>query len=416
MTFSLANWLDYFENCQQQDLQIGLARVRAVARKLGLLQFAATVITVAGTNGKGSTVGALESIYHTAGYRVATYTSPHLLAFNERIRMNLSPITDEQLCAAFLAIEQGRGDIPLTYFEVATLAALWTFKSRVLDVIIFEVGIGGRLDATNIVDPDLSIITTIDLDHQDYLGDTKEAIGYEKAGILRTNKPFIYADNNPPDSIMAAARALNTPLFCLGNQYNFTITDESLQFSYHGEMIAVYLPRINPQAAAAAIMASLCLKTSLNVSTTQLQAAMQSLAMLGRQQVVEDVVTTVFDVAHNPQAVSSLANFIERYPRKGLVRAVFSGLKDKDLCGLIRPMQAFVDCWYPAVLTSQRAAPETLLLAAFHSENQSVPVCFQNPALAYDAARKQANPGDLIVVYGSFLTVSAVMTTMTCYN
>ena len=222
--FSLAAWLDYLEHRHSEEIQLGLTRVKTVARQLDLLTFDATIIIVAGTNGKGSTVAALETIYRAAGYAVGSYTSPHLIHFNERIRVNLEPITDKTLCAAFTAIEEACESIHLTYFEMATLAALWYFKSFVLDVIILEVGLGGRLDATNIIDADLAIITTIDFDHQAYLGHTKEAIGYEKAGVLRPNQPFIYADKNPPESLITYAKSLNAQQI----MYSFKVLDNQL--------------------------------------------------------------------------------------------------------------------------------------------------------------------------------------------
>ncbi len=410
LNFSLGDWLYHLENSHRQEIQLGLTRVNAVASNLDLLHWDTQIITVAGTNGKGSTVATLEAIYATAGYNVGSYTSPHLMVFNERIRVNQQPITDEMLCAAFVAIEEGRAGIPLTYFEVATLAALWYYKQCVLDVIILEVGIGGRLDATNIIDADLAIITTVDLDHEDYLGHTIEAIGYEKAGILRANKPFIYADNHPPASVVKQARLLNTEMYCLGTNYFFSTTKDSLQLTLPtGESILLPLPKINLKAAAAASIASTCLQSILPVTLIQLVTAMRAVRIDGRQQVVNHAITTVFDVSHNPQAVSLLADFIRGYQPKDKVHAVFSGLKDKDLCGLIKPMLSCVDFWYPAVLSGKRAASESLLLAAFRAENCFMSTCFDDPMIAYHAVMQRAKQGDLIVVYGSFLTVSAIM-------
>ena len=407
---SLNEWLYLLENRHQQEIQLGLTRVKAVAERLSLCKPDCVVITVAGTNGKGSTVAALNAIYSAAGYRVGTYTSPHLLVFNERICVNHQPISDEALCAAFAILEQARGDIHLTYFEMTTLAALYYFKQSVLDVVILEVGMGGRLDATNIIDADLAIITTIDLDHQEQLGETIEAIGFEKAGILRANQPFIYADSTPPNSITEHARALTTQMQCLGVDYSFKTTLNKLQvLRKNGETTHLPLPNINKKAAASAVVASDILLDKLCVNNALLALAMQSVVLHGRQQVVRGVVTTVFDVAHNPQSVSLLAEFIKGYQPRGKVHAVFSGLKDKDLCGLISPMYSFVDFWYLATLTGKRAASEAMLLAAFHAETGSIAPCFSHPVMAYRAAMQQADPGDLIVIYGSFLMVSAVM-------
>ena len=405
---TLAEWLELLENRHDEEIQLGLSRIQVVAKRLDLLHFDAKLITVAGTNGKGSTIATLEAIYVAAGYQVASYTSPHLLVFNERIRVNQIPITDKKLSDAFVVIEEGRGDIHLTYFEMVTLAAFWVFKQLKLDVILLEVGLGGRLDATNIIDSDLAIITTIDFDHQAYLGHTKEAIGYEKAGILRENKPYIYADDAPPESVIEKGILLNAPRIC----YSFKTNSDSLQIrSSSGEVIEVSKPCINFKAATAAIMASAYLNSSLPVTNAEWNEAMQNVHISGRQQVVKGPITTIFDVAHNPQAVSLLADFIRSYQPKGKVHAVFAGLKDKDLCGLIRPMHFYVDFWYPTALSGKRAASGSMLLAAMKAENCSVSTCFNTPKAAYQAARQSANSDDLIVVYGSFLTVSAVMST-----
>ena len=466
---SLEAWLNLLENRHQQEIQLGLTRVKSVAERLSLCQPNAVVITVAGTNGKGSTVAALEAIYHAAGFRVGSYTSPHLLAFNERIRVNHQPISDESLCEAFALLERARGDIHLTYFEMTTLAALYYFKQCSLDVVILEVGMGGRLDATNIIDADLAIITTVDLDHQEHLGDTIEAIGFEKAGILRANQLFIYADTQPPASIVEQAAALNTQMKCLGVDYSFKIIQANVAHDVlqiadqSGDLIgcvdnssseglrpatcsrdpeillntqhdctetdrsgsreqvagrrdlncqhALELPRpsINLKAAASAVIASGLLLDKLPVNSSQLRLSMQEVALPGRQQVEVGLVTTVFDVAHNPQAVSLLADFINERPRTGKVHAVFSALKDKDLCGLIRPMRSYVDFWYLAGLTGKRAASESILQAAFLEEIGSAVPYFSDPVIAWRRAIERAMPGDLIVIYGSFLLVSAVM-------
>jgi len=409
-SLSIDEWLNLLENRHQQEIPRGLERVRTVADRLSLCKQDCVVITVAGTNGKGSTVASLEAIYLAAGFRVGCYTSPHLLAFNERICIDHRPISDESLCEAFQLLEAVRGDTPLTYFETTTLAALHYFKKCSLDVVILEVGIGGRLDATNIVDADLAIITTVDLDHQDRLGDTIDAIGLEKAGILRPNQLFIYADHHVPSSIINRANALNTRMTCLGVDYSFEVVADELRISYRtGETLHLPCPGINLNAAVAAVVASELLLDRLCVNDAQYALAMRAVALSGRQHVVRGVVTTVFDVAHNPQAVLLLAKFISEYQHRGKVHAVFSGLKDKDLCGLIRPMQSCVDFWYLATLSGIRAASEPMLLAAFHAESGCVAPCFSNPVMAYRAAMQQANPGDLIVIYGSFLMVGAVM-------
>lgn len=437
---SLEQWLNILENRHAQEIQLGLERVKRVAEQLAVLHTESLVITVAGTNGKGSTVAALEAIYLAGGYRVATYTSPHLLIFNERIRVNGQSIRDDELCSAFSWIETLRGDTPLTYFETTTLAALHYFKQCSPDVIILEVGMGGRLDATNIVDADLAIITTIDLDHQAYLGDTIDAIGYEKAGILRANQRFIYADENPPQSIIDKAFELNIDMHYLNRDYSFIATSEYLEITslnrncprvilssardpssqaprddaravtVNQDIIKLPRPTINLKAATAAIIASGMMLDKMSLNSAQLGLAMQKVSIQGRQQIVYEDIITVFDVAHNPQAVELLAEFIGSSNPRGKVHAVFSGLKDKDLCGLIKPMIKHVDHWYLAELVSKRAADKTRLVTDFSTVTALQAPCFDNPELAYQAAVKNALPEDWIVVYGSFLTVSAIMT------
>ncbi len=407
---SLNEWLDLLENRHQQEIQLGLTRIKTVADRMALCDKNSIVITVAGTNGKGSTVAALEAIYLAAGYQVGVYTSPHLLRFNERICINRQPIKDEALCAAFALIEEVRADIHLTYFEMTTLAALYYFRQHALDVVILEVGMGGRLDATNIIDADLAVITTVDLDHQEQLGETVEAIGYEKAGILKPGQQLVYADDYPPASVIARARELNVQMYCLGQDYSYKNTvDELIISGLDGESTRLPCPRINLKAASAAVVASGLLLDKLYVNDSQCSLAMQAVKINGRQQVVQGEVTMVFDVAHNHQAVSLLAEFISGFKPRGKIHAVFSGLKDKDLCGLIRPMRSCVDFWYLATLTGKRAADESRLLADFMTEYGSAAPCYSDPVMASRAAMQHASPGDLIVIYGSFLTVSAVM-------
>ena len=409
--FTLDQWLCFLENRYANDIRLGLTRIKTVANRLDLLNVNAPVITVAGTNGKGSTISALEAIYCAAGYRVGTYTSPHLLTFNERIRVNQHPVSDATLCAAFNTLEQVRGVTPLTYFEMVTLAALMYFKQSALDIILLEVGMGGRLDATNIIDADVAIITTIDFDHQVYLGDTLDAIGYEKAGIMRANKPCIYADEKPPKRVIEYAASLNVSLQCLGTDYSFFMTDNELHIKRKdGTIVRLPLPRINHKAAVAAVMASDVLHAVRPVTQAHLEDAMRQVFIAGRQHVVKNnAVISLFDVGHNPQAVALLADCVKHYSITGRVHAVFSGLKDKDLCGLIRAMHSCVTDWYPARLTGKRSASESELSAAFLTETGTRPVCFSDPVVAYRTAMQRAKPGDLIVVYGSFLTVSAVM-------
>ena len=402
------------ENRYVQEIQLGLTRILQVAQKLNVQNPGCKVITIAGTNGKGSTVSALEEIYLTAGYKAGAYTSPHLIHFNERIRVNKSAIADEELCQAFSLIEEAREQIHLTYFEMTTLAALVYFKQQHLDVIILEAGLGGRLDATNIVDADLSIITTIDFDHQEYLGDTLEAIGFEKAGIIRQGKPFIYADNNPPASIIEAATNLNALCYLYDIDFSFVSQREVWNFNYLNERLEeLPKPAIQLKSAAAAIMAARVLQESLPVTTEHLHSAMKNIFIPGRLQFYQDIDTEsvgiLFDVAHNAQSAKLLAETIKAKNIKGRVHVVFSALKDKDISGLISPLKDCVDHWYPAQLDNKRACSTNLLLSLFEKAEICVEICYTTPLIAFQTALNQATAGDLIVVYGSFFTVGHVM-------
>ncbi|HRD70094.1 MAG TPA: bifunctional tetrahydrofolate synthase/dihydrofolate synthase [Legionella sp.] len=413
--WDLNQWLYYLEHRPVQEIQLGLTRIKAVAQKLNLLNPSYPVITVAGTNGKGSTVAALEQIYCSAGYNVGVYTSPHLIQFNDRIKINLNSISDNQLCQAFRLIDEARDEIVLTYFEITTLAALWYFQQQPLDVVILEVGLGGRLDATNLIDAELAVITTIDYDHQDYLGTTLEKIGEEKAGILRQGKPLIYADLNPPSTILNKAQQLNCPTYLFGSHYNLLSEGSDWEF-YFQKLHIPHLPRphIQLKSAAAAILASLLLSYRLPVNVGHIYPAMRDVFIPGRLQLIPGNIDLLFDVSHNPQSARLLAEHIKSLNIKGKIHAVFSALKDKDISGLIFPLKHCVDRWYPAQLDNKRAASADLLSSLFVKAEICVEICYTSPLLAFEEALKSADTGDLVVVFGSFHTVGEVMTTQ--YN
>ncbi|MBA4696781.1 MAG: bifunctional tetrahydrofolate synthase/dihydrofolate synthase [Legionella sp.] len=420
-SLSLAEWLQTLEKRHTQEIQLGLDRIKEVAARLDLLKPRARVISVGGTNGKGSTVAALEAIYTTAGYQVACYTSPHLLAFNERIRVNKSPITDQALIEAFQVIENARQNIHLTYFEMATLAALWYFEHRSLDLILLEVGLGGRLDATNIIDSDLAIITTIDLDHQAFLGNTREAIGQEKAGILRPGRSFVYADHAPPQTILDAAAKLNCTDYWFDRDYAYEEQGDSLRFvSYAAKSmttlpmvspsatpIVIRSPRLHKKAIAAAIQTTFALADILPVKPQHIQESLEKVQLSGRLEWIDGQITTLLDVSHNPQAATYLSEYLKKQDWQGKIYAVFSALADKDIAGLIEPLLALVDTWYPACLTGNRAASKEQLSAAFKTYG-IINFCFENPRAAYECAYRHATQGDLILVYGSFYTIASV--------
>lgn len=411
-TFSLTEWLTYIETRHHKPIQLGLPRIKAFAEALDVLTWDDTVvITVAGTNGKGSTVAALKAIYSAAGFCVAAYTSPHVLVFNERIQINQTFITNAALCEAFLNIHALDGSEALTYFEMTTLAALLYFKQQQPDVLLLEVGLGGRLDATNIIDSDLAIVTTVDLDHQAWLGDTTEAIGYEKAGVFRSNTCAIYADNNPPSTLVSYAAVLNTRLLKLKNDYDFMHTPDKFIFiDKHRPALELPALSIHPNAFAAAIMASLTLQDRLFIDDEHYAIAAKTTSVVGRQQWLKTKVPTLVDVAHNVQSVTLLSNYFRSYPISGKIHAVFSGLKGRDLSSLIKPMHNLVHSWYLTLLDDRRAADAALLQHAYsYATDRVPPSVFDDPWRAYQAAVHAAKEGDVIVVYGSFVLVGAIM-------
>lgn len=410
MAKTVQDWLTDFESRYTQEINLGLERVQELAQTLGLNSFTVPVITVAGTNGKGTTVGVLESIYTKAGFRVGAYTSPHLLSFNERIKINQKPVSDEQLANAFLYIDTVRKAIPLTYFEIATLAALWIFKQNPLDLIILEVGLGGRLDATNCVDSDLAVITTIDWDHQEYLGHSLNDIAYEKAGIMRFQKPCIYADFNPEPAIVAEAKRHDLPLLCLGVDYQYAVLEDKLVLDFKGQKIALPKTRLHNKAVIAAVVAAFCLKPKLPLSINDVLSGIQAAHIPGRvESWLDDGVHTVVDVAHNPQAAAYLASYIRQNFTFKKLHIVFSALADKDIAGMIKPLYPLAHFWYAASLEGKRALPAAKLLQYLQDHEIAVDLCYNSPVLAYEQACACASPGDLIVVYGSFLTAAKVL-------
>ncbi len=413
---SVVHWLQYFETRHKEPIRLGLEHVRAVAERLELLPMSARVITVAGTNGKGSAVASLATIYTAAGFQVGTYTSPHLLRFNERIQLNQTPITDKDLVDALQVINACPGSDVLTYFEVATLASLWYFKHTSPDVILLEVGMGGRLDATNIVDSDLAVITTIALDHEAWLGDTREAIAVEKAGIFRNEKPVVVADTNPPNTLIEEAQKRHCKLFISGTAYTFESCEDVFLWKADDVVLRLPLPDINPHAFAAASMVTHVLRHVLPINEQAYMHAARHVHIMGRQQWVSTSHAPVFlDVAHNPQAAMLLAEKFQALKIEGRVHAIFSALDDKNLDGIMKPMRALVDVWYLTCLDDTRGTDALRLKATYERVmQQPAATVFQAPKQAYLAAINEVKPGDVLLVYGSFLLVSAVM--LSCLN
>ena len=416
---TLAEWLAYLETLHPQSIAMGLDRVRAVYQRLGVA-LDVPVIVVAGTNGKGSTCAFLDAMLRAAGYRVGLYTSPHLARYNERVRIDGQPATDATLMSAFAAVERARVDAtpptPLTYFEFGTLAALMLFAQQPLDALVLEVGLGGRLDAVNLVDADVAVITTVDLDHQDFLGDTREAIGAEKAGILRAGRPAVVGERDPPASVLAAGERLGAPLLRLGEGFDYV--DQGTQWRYRGpggERYGLPMPALRGRyqlANASTAMAALgLLAQRLPVDAGAVRTGLTSVALRGRFQVIPGRPTIVLDVAHNPQAARMLAATLGDMGFHPRTLAVFGMLADKDIATVVDAVRARIDRWFVAPLPGPRGATAGVLAAHLRARgvaDESIVEC-TSVADALAKARSEAVDADRIVAFGSFLTVAAAL-------
>ena len=413
---SLDQWLSHLETAHPVGIDMGLARITRVKESLGL-KFACPVITVGGTNGKGSTCAFLESILLAAGYKVACHTSPHLLRFNERARLNGADVSDADLLKAFERVEQARcrlSDPPtLTYFEFTTLAIMDIFANASVDAVILEVGMGGRLDAVNIVDADCAIVTSIDLDHMAYLGNTREAIAFEKAGIFRTKAIAICADPMPPTSLINHANTIGADLWLMGKDYSFTGDQQQWGWTGRGKRFSGLgypaLRGANQLLNASAVIAALiALHDRLPVSAQDIRNGLAQVELPGRFQVLPGRPTVVLDVAHNPHAAATLAESIEAMAYHPYTYAVFGAMADKDIDGVLKPLLNTVDYWYCTDLPTSRAASASDLAKRLRAFNKEALV-FMDPGAAYQAALDKAGEGDRILVFGSFYTVSGVM-------
>ena len=413
---NLSQWLDYQQSIHPKSIELGLERVREVATRLGLGKPAKRVITVAGTNGKGSTVAFVEAIARAAGHRVGAYTSPHLLAYNERVRIDGVPVGDAALVAAFEAVEAVRGDTPLTYFEFGTLAALWLFSRQPLDLVILEVGLGGRLDAVNLVDADVAVVTAIALDHVEYLGPDRESIAREKAGILRTGKPVVVGELDPPDALLREAERLGAPVLRAGRSHRWETHADGWTFHDGRGALRLPLPGLRAPAqfanASAAIAAVRAVLPPLKVDDEHIAAGVGAAALPGRMQVSPGPGEIVLDVAHNPQAAQQLANWLQANRTRGATQAVFAALADKDVANEVAVLMGQVDIWHLAGLSDMggRGQPvEALWQKVGALLSRSLTTRHASVAQALAAARKMAQPGDRIVVFGSFHTVAEAL-------
>jgi dihydrofolate synthase / folylpolyglutamate synthase len=406
---TLTDWLAWQETLHPNAIDMGLERVAAVARSMGLDRPAPVVITVAGTNGKGSCVALLESILGAAGYRVGVYSSPHLVRYNERVRVCGRDAGDAALCAAFERIDQARGATSLTYFEFGTLAALDIFAQADLDVAVLEVGLGGRLDAVNIVAADAALITSVGIDHVEYLGPDRESIGREKAGILRPATPAVYGEADPPRSVLAQADHLAAPLHCLARDYRYRAADDSWDWrsnanSYTGLPLPNLPGAFQLQNAAAVLMVLELLAPRLPVAIEALHAGLRAVRLPGRFQVLPGQVEWILDVAHNPHAARALAEALRQRPCAGRTHLVLAMLADKDAAGVCAALRPAVAVWYCAGLVGPRGqSGAQLATRAGIAESEASVHDDVVSACAHAAAT--AKPGDRIVVCGSFHTV-----------
>ncbi len=412
---SLADWLAWQESLHPTEIELGLERSRAVAERLGVLAPAATVLTVAGTNGKGSTVAMLDTTYRLAGYRVGTYTSPHLLRYNERIKVAGVPVDDDLICDAFARVDAARGDTPLTFFEFGTLAALVIFAAAKLDIMILEVGMGGRLDAVNIVDPSVAIIATLDIDHVEWLGNTREAIAREKAGIMRAHTPAVCSDPEVPLSLHECAHAVGAELSVLGVGFHFTEEAHTWHW-WSGETLLEALPRpallgaYQLRNAAGVLKVIDLLQARHPLSFEQIAAGLSGVSLRGRFQRIAGAYEVILDVAHNAQAVSAFVANLASLPPVPRTHVVLGMLKTKDRLSVMRTLEPVVDSWHLASVAAARGASAAELYATWSGlTRRSAAATYDSISAAWRAVTEQAKPGERILVVGSFVTVGEVL-------
>lgn len=403
------------EQLHPREIELGLARVRAVAQKLALAQAPFPVCTVGGTNGKGSTVAMLSAMLLAAGYRVGSYSSPHLITYNERVALNGEPVSGEQLCAAFARVEAARAEVELTYFEFGTLAAMVLFADAKVDIAVLEVGLGGRLDAVNLWDAEVAVVTSIGLDHTDWLGPDREHIGREKAGIFRAGKPAICGDPAPPASLAETAAAVGAPFYRIDTDFQITRAPEGWSWHWREQRRgALPYPAMRGDYqlhnAACALMALACLAPRFTVPQAAVRTGLVTTALAGRFQTLPGEPRVVLDVAHNAEAAAALAATLSVQPNAGRTLAVVGMLQDKPIDAVLKTLAPSVHAWYVADLPTPRAASRQILAAAVQRIDAAATVhSFADVASAYAAARADADTADRIVVFGSFFTVSAIL-------
>ena len=418
---SLSDWLAHISAQHPSTIALGLDRVREVAGRMELPSVALAkagaqpcTITVGGTNGKGSTCALLEAILLEAGYRVGTYTSPHILRYNERVRIQGVEAEDAALVQAFERVEAARGRTPLTYFEFGTLAALAMFRDAKLEAMVLEVGLGGRLDAVNIVDADCAIVVTVDLDHQAFLGDDRESIGFEKAGIFRAGRPAIFGDTDPPARLAGHARAIGAELQVLGRDFRIEASERQWDFiGRRSTRRALPIPALRGRwqlkNAAAALAALDEVAQRLPLSVGEVKRGLATVRLAGRLQSLPGRPAIVLDVAHNPHAARSLAEALGEMGFFESTFAVFAMLADKDIGGVVDAVRHRIDRWYVSAAQADRAASAEAVARVLAGRGIEAVRTFATVDAALQAARRDAGSNDRIVVFGSFHTVAEAL-------
>ncbi len=411
----LAGWLAFISSQHTSEIELGLDRLRQVTKRLELEGFSCPVITVAGTNGKGSSITALEKFYTSSGYRTGCYTSPHLTVFNERIRVAEAYATDDEICAAFSRIDASRGDIPLTYFEFATLAAFIIFTESELDVVLLEVGLGGRLDATNLIPADLALITSIGIDHTDWLGKDRESIAVEKAGIIHSGKITVIADPDPPKNLLDIANQKAKKVYVLNHNYSYDIQPSDWCWkSTKKTLPGLPLPGLKgvPQFnnLAGVLMCLSVLKGRLPVADEIIYRILPDIHLMGRFQVLKGKPVIILDVSHNPDSTALLAENLRQQTVTGKTHAIVAMLKDKDVIESLANVFSCIDSWYFAGLAVNRGEKPEALKAALQEINPSSSCqLFTDVNDAWEHVHNTARENDRIVVFGSFHTVGAII-------
>ena len=414
-TAPLGEWLAWLEAGRGEHIDLGLERCAEVAKRLALARPAPVVVTVAGTNGKGSSVALLASIWRSAGYRVGAYTSPHLLRYNERIRIDGTAVDDARISLAFARVEAARDTVALTYFEFGTLAALSMFAETALDIVILEVGLGGRLDAVNIVDADVALIAAIGLDHEDWLGDSREQIATEKAGIMRAGRVAVCSDHDLPYTVLEHARLCGALPAVLGVDYSFE--DEGQDWTWwSGQQVLEHLPypalsgAHQLRNAAGVLKVVDTLQSRLPVSVAQIGLGLTEVLLPGRFHRVTRALEYVIDVAHNPQAAEIFTATLATLSPVPRTHALIGMLKTKNHRGFLAPLLAHVQSWHFATLAGANGARAEDLAVCLHAlAPRLVSACHSSVAAAHSAILAGAQPGDRVLVLGSFLTVGAML-------